>query len=211
MNKPKRKRFTFSLNHCSRLTRLRDIEASSREQKTIRIVDTNEDDEIPENVITPVESLYSKFVDDIGYFTFYDEFNHRNIVVAHRKLGQNAAFLREHNIRHCMDLICTRDDSFFMLTSRQKEINYGFVKAAVLLIADAPGNICIYCVMGRSRSPAFIAAYLVVVGCYSPAEAYSALSKIFVLNRIDERGIDRDRRFWPYVVRLESEVSSLAW
>jgi hypothetical protein len=201
----KKRRFSLQLDHRSRLSRLREIQAKSPLQTTINIEQVGEahtNDEIP------VEGPFSKYLDDIGYFTIYDAFNERNIVIAHRKLGENASFRTQHNIQHCIDLRRTRDDSYLMLTAGEKKKIYGYVMAVVLQIADAPGNVCIYCIMGRSRSPAFVAAYLVVVCCYSTAAAYSVLSAIFIDARKDARGIDRDRRFWPYVLRLESEVAS---
>jgi hypothetical protein len=211
MSSIKERKISFRVSHYSRLHRLRDIQANSSKTSTVNIFDVDVKDQPSEESGTIMDGPFSKCINDVGYFTFYDEFNDRNIVVAHRKLGESNAFLREHNIRHRIDLKTTRDDSFLMLRPGEKEKNYGVIKTAVLEIADARGNLCIYCVMGRSRSPAFIAAYLVVVCCYSTAKAYAVMSEIYKLSRSDERGIDRDRRFWPYVQRLEYEVSSLAW
>lgn len=204
----KKRRFTFQLDHRSRLSSLRDIQAKSPPQTIIEISHVGEGNAESCDDEGMVEGPFSKYLGDVGYFTFYDSFNERNIVIAHRSLGENAAFRKQQNIQHCIDLRRTRDDSYLMLTAGEKKKIYGYVMAAVLQIADAPGNVCIYCIMGRSRSPAFVAAYLVVICCYSTAGAYSALSAIFVRNRKDARGIDRDRRFWPYVQRLEREVSN---
>lgn len=211
MSLKEKRRFSFRISHYSRLQRLRDIQANSPKKSTVSVVEVGVEDEPSEEIEEVVDGPFSKYINDAGFFTFYDEFNDRNIVVAHRKLGESNAFLREHNIRHCIDLKTTRDDSFLMLRPSEKETIYGIIKTAVLAIADARGNLCIYCVMGRSRSPAFIAAYLVVIGCYSTAKAYAVISDIYITCRVDPRGIDRDRRFWPYVQRLEYEVSSLAW
>lgn len=203
----KRNRFTIRLDHYSRLHRLRDLQAVSPPQTTIQIMSVSEENDI--NGI--VEGPFSKYCDDVGYFTYYDSFNDRNIVICHRNLGVSSAFRREHGITHCIDLKRTRDDSYIMLTAGDRKKIYAIMKSVVIQIADTPGNLCMYCIMGRSRSPAFLAAYMVVIGCYSTAEAYSILSPIFIRSRKDIRGIDRDQRFSPFVERLEMEVSGQCW
>jgi hypothetical protein len=67
----------------------------------------------------------------------------------------------------------------------------------------------VYCYNSRSRSPAFVAAYFVVVGCYSAARAYGHLSALFLNKRRVQdaaAGIDRCRRFRYYVDTLEKEL-----
>jgi hypothetical protein len=93
----------------SRLQRRRDMQATNSKTSTVNIFDVDVKDQPSEESGTIIDGPVSKCINDFGYCTFND----RNIVVAHRKLGESNALLREHtNIRHCIDLKTTRDDSF---------------------------------------------------------------------------------------------------
>jgi protein-tyrosine phosphatase len=99
-------------------------------------------------------------------------------------------------------LICTDDEHEVLLTRRQRQRVYDSLKLAVADIAAVKGNICVFCKNGRSRSAAFVSAYIVMACGYTPAGAYDAMSAILVASRpamCDARGIDRDRRFYKYI------------
>jgi hypothetical protein len=144
---------------------------------------------------------------DAGYFTIYDEYQQRNIYICSRAVGKSRPFLDEFNIKNVLDLIGPKDLHPIVMTEAEVRRFYLVMMLLVIEMANTEGNLCVYCYNGRSRSPAFVAAYLVVVECYSCRQAYSTLSRLFVSSRGDERGIDRDRRFIGYVLLLEKEVS----
>ena len=60
----------------------------------------------------------------------------------------------------------------------------------------------IYCNNGRTRSPSFVAAYLIVVCCMSPTIAYANLSKYFIEFRGSIDGNDRDNRIFSHLEYL---------
>lgn len=58
-----------------------------------------------------------------------------------------------------------------------------------LQIFDAGGNVVLFCKNGRSRSPMYLAAYLVIIHCLTPSESLSCVRKLLQ----DQRGEELDR------------------
>lgn len=71
-----------------------------------------------------------------------------------------------------------------------------FVHSLKLLMTNT-GNVAIHCVNGRTRSPAFLVAYLMIVACMSLEAAHSCVSSEFTKQRFMNStvGIDRLGRF----------------
>lgn len=146
---------------------------------------------------------------DDGFFFVTDSFKNRKIYVCRVEVGRSKAFHDAFNICHFVDLVRTNDEHSIDLGRRQQDKVYQQICSIALQIADCDGNICIFCGRGRTRSPVHIAAYLIVVHCYSPEEARAVLSYAFVLHRSDTRGIDRDNRFNVYLNRLVADIASV--
>jgi hypothetical protein len=148
-------------------------------------------------------------IDDKGYFSVYYEYHDRLIFVCKHQVGRSKAFIQEFDIRYYVDLIPTRDLAFVDESPRRREMFYNLMKWIVAEIAGVHGNVCVYCYNGRSRSPAFVAAYMMTVACYTQKQVYDMLSYEFVPMRGDDRGVDIDKRFVPYLKSLEMEFESL--
>jgi hypothetical protein len=89
---------------------------------------------------------------------------------------------------------------------------YDGMRLAVIDMSLVSGNICVFCYNGRSRSAAFVAAYLVATCGYSPEGAYAHQSAALQVARptmCDSRGVDRDRRFIKYVESMFSREESI--
>jgi CO dehydrogenase/acetyl-CoA synthase beta subunit len=146
--------------------------------------------------------------EDDGYFWVQDDFKDRKIYISKREVGRSRAFNEEFGIMHFIDLVNTNDEMSVDLGVRARESVYQQICRIVLQIAQSDGNVVIFCGRGRTRSPAHVAAYYIVVMCYTPDEARSMLSRQFITQRGDNRGIDRDGRFAAYLKRLELDMTS---
>lgn len=145
--------------------------------------------------------------DDDGYFWVFDQFKNRKIYVCKREVGRSKAFNEEFCIKYFVDLCRTNDEFSGDLGVRAKEKVYRQICRIVVEMIDSEGNIAIFCGRGRTRSPIHMAAYFIVVCCYTTRQARSMLSARYFLQRGDNRGIDRDCRFVHYLDRLERETS----
>lgn len=145
---------------------------------------------------------------DCGYFSVFDKMQQRSIYVCTREIGRSRAFHEAKGIIHFLDLVNTNDEHSNDLSKTAKGKIYYHMCNVILQLASTNGNVCIFCGRGRSRSPAYLAAYLVIVHCYSPRQAYLVLSREFVYRRGDIRGIDRDNRFMYFLDKLINETST---
>ena len=68
------------------------------------------------------------------------------------------------------------------------------------------GNILLYCENGRSRSPAFLAAYLIAAFGYNVKDALKTLQVLAKQNRGIRFIIDRDSRFLTSLFFIEKLV-----
>jgi hypothetical protein len=110
--------------------------------------------------------------EDDGYFAVYDEYKERYIFVCSRQVGRTRAFNEEFEIMSYLDLMGPKDIEAASLEEYERITYANVIKAMISQMANTEGNISVYCFNGRSRSPAFVAAYFVAVGCYSAARAY---------------------------------------
>jgi hypothetical protein len=192
-----------TISRVDRLTVMMNAKKTLKSYPVVRLIDKSTWD----------YDLYVEASDedsDAGYFQIYDEFRSRYIYICTRKIGKSKKFLASRDITYELDLIGPQDVHPIMMTPNEINTFYNIVKSVVYQMVSTPhhGHLCVYCCSGRSRSPAFVAAYLVTVACYSQRQAYAMLSLRFVENRGDMRGIDRDKRFVGYVKLLEDELSS---
>ena len=139
----------------------------------------------------------------------YDNYKERKIFISRREVGRSQCFLEEFAIRSFVDLIRTNDEHSNDLSSRGKEKVYRQICNIVQQLSNSEGNVVVFCGRGRTRSPVHVAAYFIVLHCYTVQEAHTILSKRLSTYRGDNRGIDRDSRFTLYLDRLESETKSL--
>jgi hypothetical protein len=82
--------------------------------------------------------------------------------VCHRRLGKSQQFLIDKDIRYTLDLIGPKDLHPIVMTEGEVRIFYCMLKSCVDQMIAVSGNLCVYCYSGRSRSPAIVAAYMVL-------------------------------------------------
>ena len=105
--------------------------------------------------------------DDPGFSSVFDDYKERHIYICCRRLGKCKGFLRENNIKYTLDLIGPLDIHPIVMTEGEVRTFYDIVKRTIQGMLSVDGNLCVYCCSGRSRSPAFVAGYLVTAACYS--------------------------------------------
>jgi len=134
---------------------------------------------------------------DQGYFTVSDNYHQRCIYVCSKAVAENASFLSTMQIEHVLDLSKEPEEHYLDQTSAMRSRVLDGIIHGVKLIMTCPGNIVVHCRHGRTRSPAFVAAYLMVVACMSQTAAYSFLSSEYDKQRRLETtdGIDRLNRY----------------
>lgn len=137
---------------------------------------------------------------------------YRSIFFATVDVGRSQEFCNRFEISHFLDLICTDDTDQTLLTPLLQQRAYDSMKLAVLDMASSPGNICVYCYNGRSRSASYVAAYFVAACGFSANGSYAHLSQVLRAERplmCDERGIDRYHRFLNYVKGIECRKNTI--
>ena len=82
-----------------------------------------------------------------------------------------------------------------IMTSHPIILNNIFLdRYGVLQINKTKGNICLSCKNGRTRSPMYLVAYLVLCYEMSVEEAYATVGSMLLLNR--NQIIDRKQKFY---------------
>lgn len=101
---------------------------------------------------------------DKGYIVLRDEFQDRLIFVTSQEVGQSELFHLEHDIQSIWNVIkpCSNHEHSTNMTKGMKEWFIINVKYVCLQMFDTDGNIAIFCNTGRSRSPMYLVAYLIL-------------------------------------------------
>ena len=134
---------------------------------------------------------------DQGYFAISDNYRQRCIYVSTKAVAENASFLSTMQIEHVLDLTNEPEVHYMDVTIRERiRVLDGMIHSVQLIMA-CEGNIVVHCRHGRTRSPALLAAYLMIVACMSQEAAYSFLSSEYIKQRrLDGTfGIDRLNRY----------------
>ena len=71
------------------------------------------------------------------------------------------------------------------------------IRYGVLQINKTKGNICLSCKNGRTRSPMYLVAYLVICYEMSVEEAYSSIGSMLIMDRNEL--IDRKQKFLSFI------------
>ena len=145
--------------------------------------------------------------EDSGYFEFRDTTEDRSLYVCGKEVGRSLAFVQEKHIEFYVDIVGTDDEHWTNLSPHERRKWYDSMVSIILQISAAPGNICIFCDRGRSRSASFLAGYLVMCCGYSALQAYVHLSTLYLMKRRSQKiGIDRNARFFIFIKWIEANV-----
>lgn len=134
---------------------------------------------------------------DQGYFSIHDFYRQRYIYVCAKEIAENASFLSTMEIENVLDLTNEPEEHFSDQTKDTRLRILNGIVHSLKLIMNCPGNIVIHCRHGRTRSPAFIAAYLMIVAGMSQKGVYCYLSSEYTRQRSinPDSTIDRLNRY----------------
>jgi len=150
--------------------------------------------------VVKVEEPPGSFVadsNDQGYFIIDDPYRCRLIYVCTEDVGKDASFLAEMDIKSTLDVSKEPEEHYDHQTDAKRiRVLHGLIHCLKLLL-DSTGDVLIHCRNGRTRSPAFVAAYFMIVSCLSQEDAYSFVSAELLAQRPAEndQGMDRLGRF----------------
>ena len=123
---------------------------------------------------------HGQHTDDRCYFVFHDSAMQRNIYVSTGDVGQSQPFHDEMGIEWLFNVIIKNTDhsrSTNMLPALRKWW-VANMKYVVLQLIDTPGNVVLFCVNGRTRSPMYLVAYLAVVYGMLPIKAMALVQTL---------------------------------
>ena len=102
--------------------------------------------------------------EDCGYINFYDEARDRQIFVTSKLVGKSKLFHEEFDIQSYWNVIspCSNHEHSTDMTTHRKEWFLNNVTHVCLQMLDTEGNVAIFCNTGRSRSPMYLVAYLIL-------------------------------------------------
>lgn len=143
---------------------------------------------------------------DQGYFMISDNYQQRCIYVCSKAVAENASFLSTMQIEHVLDLTKEPEEHYLDETTTERIRVLDGMIHGVKLIMTCPGNIVIHCRHGRTRSPAFLAAYLMIVACMSQEAAYSFLSSEYRKQRRLDGAYENIDRLNRYVGNLNDLI-----
>jgi hypothetical protein len=104
------------------------------------------------------------YENDLGYIHFYDEFQDRLIFVTSQKVGQSKSFHDDHQIQATFNVIkpnSNHEHTNYMTLQTKKWFVNNFLYVCLQMF-DSSGNIALFCHSGRSRSPMYLVAYLIL-------------------------------------------------
>ena len=109
----------------------------------------------------------------------------RIIFVASKEVGLAKAFHVKKRIRAVFNVIklCNNHEHHGMMTVGKKRWWVNNMKHVALKMFDVDGNVVLLCNHGRSRSPMYLVAYLVIIYGMEPSNALAMVSKILFESR----------------------------
>ena len=134
--------------------------------------------------------LLCVFIYLYGYTYFNANLLYRHIFISCKEVGLSQQF---HNDK-CILSYCnvlkpnSTHESFHSMTTHCKSWIVENMKFVALQLFDVVGNVVIFCNHGRSRSPMYVVAYLIIFHDLSVDAAMTHLSVL-----LEERGIILDR------------------
>lgn len=134
-----------------------------------------------------LDRKHGQYTDDRGYFVFHDSAVQRNIYVSTGEVGQSQPFHDEMRIEWLFNVIMKNTDhsrSTNMCPSVRKWW-IANMKHVVLQLIDTPGNVVLFCVNGRTRSPMYLVAYVAVVYSMLPINAMALVKVLLKDQRAD--------------------------
>lgn len=157
--------------HCEDLSKLSDVESPEEYSDSMHYdrAFNDEDDSGEEK----------------GYAEYYDRIHDRTIFIASKAVGLCRAFHEDKRIENVIHVIkkCTNHEHHTDMTARTRKWWFQNLIHVALKLYDVPGNVVLVCNHGRSRSPAYLIVYLVVVHNLSAPEALEIVKQLLASQR----------------------------
>lgn len=144
--------------------------------------------------------------DDCGFVDFYDEFHDRHIYVTRQVVGVSEAFHLEYDIQAIWNVISPNPDhqhSSYMSPQRQHWYINNILHVCLQMF-DTEGNIAIFCCAGRSRSPMYLAAYLIMFCDMTHENAVTYVDRL--LRQCRHQELDRHDTLYAFIVTIAEMV-----
>ena len=140
--------------------------------------------------------------DDKGYLEYYDEPLGRYIFVSSKEVGLSKCFHDDMNIISLFHLIekSTNHEDYSDMTSSTRQWWLDNMRYVALQLMNTEGNIVIFCNKGRTRSPMYLVAYLVIMHCMTVSRAMSVVGTLLHDQR--KLVLDRHRSLVPIIERI---------
>ena len=128
---------------------------------------------------------------DQGYFVYEDDIFNRKIFISKREVGLSQAFHEENQIQFLFHMInkSNNHEDYDRMDPARRIWWVDNVQYMTLQMLDAPGNIVLFCNNGRTRSPMYLVAYLIIVQSMPVHKAMDIVSELLR----QQRGYTLDR------------------
>ena len=135
--------------------------------------------------------------EDQGYTAFYDAIHDRHIYISRKDVGLSKAFHVEKEIRCFFNVLSPNatHESYISMSSHTKQWLVTNMRYVAIQMYDAVGNVVIFCYNGRSRSPMYLVAYLILFYDLSYSDARECVSSLLQDDRCQL--LDRNNDFGP--------------
>ena len=141
-----------------------------------------------------------------SYFTFYDTAKDRRIFVSSRVTAQSALFQQEHGIAYSFNVLkkSTNHESFHYMSNKRRQWWIDNMMHVAIQMLDSEGDIVLYCLQGRSRSPMYLVAYLVIIYNMSADAAMNEVREMLYNGRGEE--LDRFGCLKPIIELIHCRI-----
>lgn len=128
---------------------------------------------------------------DRGYFVYHDVLRGRNIYVSCKEVGLSFCFHEAKEISSLFHLInkSSNHQHYQDMTHTTKQWWIDNMQYVALQILDTEGNVVLFCNKGRTRSPMYLVAYLIIMYSMTVSHAMSVVGKLLE----EQRGLTIDR------------------
>ena len=129
--------------------------------------------------------------DDQGYFVYDDVVMKRKIFIGKKDVGLSLPFHQEFDIEGLFHLIIKSNnhEDFDRMDEPRRQWWIDNMQYVALQMLDTTGNIVLFCNNGRTRSPMYLVAYLVIMYTMSVSNAMDFVGQLL----LEQRGLQLDR------------------
>jgi hypothetical protein len=108
--------------------------------------------------------IYAYGDEDRGFIEFFDEFHDRKIFVATKEVGKSQIFHEDCSIKAVWNVIspCSNHEHSTNMSNHTKQWFVTNILHVCMQMFDTEGDIALFCKAGRSRSPMYLIAYMVL-------------------------------------------------